>query len=170
MANGASDLGPEPTVILLGELASRLADGLAGEPATDEVDTRNLLPVDLRHVAEVRHVGPVLREHAAAVRVHLGLPRHGHAGTLEAQVQAADAAEQRPDPHERIRLTITTHPAIANAAVPTPNASEGQKPITTTGRGVAMGAVTAAPLFCRTRHSLSGRRCGRGASRTTLGG
>lgn len=39
------------------------------------------------------------RKHVSAVRVGLYLPRAPHAGTLEAQIEAADAGEQGTESH-----------------------------------------------------------------------
>jgi hypothetical protein len=70
------------------------AEWLAGVAATDEVNGFNLTPIDRRDVAEVRHIGPVLREHPAGVGVDLGLPADGHPGPLEPEVEPTDAGEQ----------------------------------------------------------------------------
>lgn len=86
-------------------------EGLAGVAAADEIDVQGsgdpvavvasiVLPVDLRDVAEVRDRRPMLGEDAAGVRVDLGLPHDGHPGALEAEVQAADAGEERADVHD----------------------------------------------------------------------
>jgi len=69
---------------------------LAGEPAADEIDRSESLKAilrDLRYVAQVRHVGPMLRQDPARVGVDLRLSDDGHAGALEAEVQAPDPAE-----------------------------------------------------------------------------
>ena len=82
--------------------ADALADGgyvLAGEPADEDVHGFDLTPVDGRDVAEVRWVGPVVREDAGDGLVEFGEPRGlGVENVLDGEVEAAVAAEQRPDP------------------------------------------------------------------------
>jgi hypothetical protein len=70
------------------------AEWLAGVAATDDVDGFNFAPINSGDVAEVRDIGPVLREHSAGVGVDFGLPGDSHAGTFEAEVEATDAREQ----------------------------------------------------------------------------
>jgi hypothetical protein len=60
-------------------------------------------------VVEAGHVGPVLREDVAAVGIALDLPRdRAEAGALEAELQAADAAEEGADPHGEPSSARTT--------------------------------------------------------------
>jgi hypothetical protein len=53
---------------------ARVRQVLTRESARDDVDTRDAGPVDLRYVAEVRHVRPVVREDLRRGRVELGAP------------------------------------------------------------------------------------------------
>lgn len=81
-----------------GSLADR-GDVLAGEPAANHVDRRDLPPVDLRDVAKVGDSGPVMREHAGRGGVELGEPGRASAeDVLDGEVEAAVAGEQRSDP------------------------------------------------------------------------
>ena len=48
-----------------------MAERLAREPGADDVDGFDLVPVDLRQVAQVRHAGPVVGEQLVAVLVDL---------------------------------------------------------------------------------------------------
>lgn len=52
---------------------------------------------ELAHVAQVRHVRPVLLENGARIRVDFGLPDDAHACAFKAQVEAADAGEETAD-------------------------------------------------------------------------
>jgi len=77
------------------------ADPLSGvrnvdtrEPSTDQIDRRQRGRADLAHVAIPGDGRPVFREHGAAERIDLHLPRAAEAGALEAQVKPADAGEQ----------------------------------------------------------------------------
>jgi hypothetical protein len=72
-------------------------EGLAGVPAADEVGSFNGAPIDLRDIAEVGDVGPVLVQDTAGVAVDLGLPDDPHSGPLESEVEPADAGEQGAD-------------------------------------------------------------------------
>jgi hypothetical protein len=82
-AKASRELGPQPSMVQLGELAAGDTDGLAWESAANKVGSLNGAPVDLGHVAQVGHIGPVLRENPATVRIDLGLPHDPHSGPLE---------------------------------------------------------------------------------------
>jgi len=72
---------------------------LAWEPSDEDVNGRDLTPVDGGDVAEVRRIGPVPREDASDGLVEFGEPHGlGVEDVLDAEVEAAVAAEQRPDP------------------------------------------------------------------------
>jgi hypothetical protein len=45
------------------------------------------------HIIKARHVGPVLGQHQAAPGIDLTERHRGHAGTLQAQREAADSAK-----------------------------------------------------------------------------
>jgi len=98
-ANASEELGPEPSFVVLSSASSGDTDGLAGEPAANEVDTLHVLPLDLCHVTQVRYVGPMLRQDFAAERVDLRLPHGLHTGALQPELEATDTGEQRPDLH-----------------------------------------------------------------------
>ena len=95
-ANEPCELGPEPSLIGLGAALSCDADRLAGESSTHHLHLRRVH--QRPHVLEPLRVRPVLREHRAAPRVYLALPRHGaEAGALQAELEASDAREERAD-------------------------------------------------------------------------
>lgn len=74
LSDDAGELGPEPSGVGGPEPVSGVADGLAGEPSADQIHSICFTP-DLAHVHVAPGPGPVLREHGAAVRVPLRLPR-----------------------------------------------------------------------------------------------
>lgn len=82
-------------MIVLREALPGEADGLAGEASRDDVDGFELARVEGRDVAIAFYLRPMLREHALAPLVVLHLPAHPHARLLEAEVDAADAGEER---------------------------------------------------------------------------
>jgi hypothetical protein len=95
-----------PGVVFASSDASE-AERLAGVAAADEIGSLNGAPVNGRDVAEVGDVRPVLGEHAAGVRVDLGLPDNVHAGPLEAEVESADAGEEGADVHAAAFMSAT---------------------------------------------------------------
>jgi hypothetical protein len=109
MANGASKLGPQPPLVILSTSFPGEADGLAGEPSTDDVDGFELTRVHLLDVPVARNVRPVLRQHPLAVGVMLYLPSDFHAGTLQTEVEATDAGEQRAD--RQLHATLLDDPS-----------------------------------------------------------
>ena len=82
--------------------AGALADGghvLAGEAADEDVHGVHVVPVDGGDVAEVRHAGPMAREDTGDGFVEFGEPHGvGVEDVFDGKVEAAVAAEQRPDP------------------------------------------------------------------------
>jgi hypothetical protein len=67
---------------------------LAGEPATEHVDGRNVAPVDGGDVTQVGGVGPVVGVDAGDVVVVLGEPdRLGAEGAFDGEVEPAVARE-----------------------------------------------------------------------------
>ena len=93
-AKGSGEVRPEVASVVGSLSRAGEAKGLAGIATTDEVGSFNGVPIDRGHVAEVRHVRPVFRKHASAVRLDLGLPRASHAGALQSKVDTSDPAEQ----------------------------------------------------------------------------
>nr|WP_245581163.1 hypothetical protein [Propionicicella superfundia] len=72
---------------------------MARESADEDVHGLDLTPVDGRDVAKIRSFGPVVREDAGDGRVEFGEPHgRGVEYVLDGEVEAAVAAEQRPDP------------------------------------------------------------------------
>jgi hypothetical protein len=71
------------------------ADVLAWEPAADEINGSKACLAGGANVIESLGVGPVLGEDGAAVWIGLDLPDGSSAkGSLEAKIEAADAAEE----------------------------------------------------------------------------
>lgn len=85
--------------------AGHLPDGghvLTGEPATEDVHRWHGVPVDGGDVAEVRGIGPVVREDARDGFVDLGEPdRSSVEDFLDGEIESAVAGEQRPDTQRR---------------------------------------------------------------------
>jgi len=83
---------------------------LAGEPADENVHGLELVPVDGRDVAEVRDAGPVVRADAGDGFVEFGEPHGlGIEDGLDGEVEAAVAAEQRPDLESRRLVFLVVH-------------------------------------------------------------
>ena len=93
--NNPCHLRPEPPIIVHATPSTSHAQRLTGEPAADEVNSGKLCCSDISHILVSGHVGPVLREHPPAILVNLDLPHRSHPGALKAEVEAADAGEQR---------------------------------------------------------------------------
>jgi hypothetical protein len=91
-ANDVGVVGPHPGCVVAS--AGGLALTGAGEPAGENVDSRDGVGVDLTHVGHARHVRPVSGEDATAELVDLALPAAGHACSLEAEVPSADSREE----------------------------------------------------------------------------
>jgi len=88
------------TLIVLPFPLSCMAEWLARVSGGDRVDRLDLGPVDARHVAEVRDLGVMRRQHLAGRWLNLRVP--GEAPAVEGEhchVQAAVSSEHRPDPH-----------------------------------------------------------------------
>jgi hypothetical protein len=73
--------------------ASGVAVTLTGVSSADDINNRPLLRVERLDVVMPRHVGPVLCQHLAAIRVDLDLPAALHARSLKAKVHAAYPSE-----------------------------------------------------------------------------
>jgi hypothetical protein len=82
MAKASGNLGPEPPFVGLSTSSTGSGNGLAGEPAADEVDVEGsgdpiavvesiVLPVDLGDVAQVGDVRPVFLQDFGRVGVSL---------------------------------------------------------------------------------------------------
>lgn len=115
LANDPGELGPEPTGVVLSASFPGEADGLAGEPAADEVDGLEALVaattcghaqhsvrsvgVDSADVFVSTNSGPMFGEDSLAVRVDLDLPDDFEPGAFEAKVESADPTEERSDSH-----------------------------------------------------------------------
>jgi hypothetical protein len=72
---------------------------LAGEAAADDVDRLEVDRPDLADVFEAPRLGEAPGEDRPAVGVDLDLPSDPHPGSFEAEVEAADTREERPDIH-----------------------------------------------------------------------
>lgn len=77
--------------------ASGVADVLAWEPAGNQVNPGKVCCSDMTHVLQPRYGRPVLRQHSPAVRVDLDLPSAPPAGTLQSEVDPANAGEETPE-------------------------------------------------------------------------
>jgi hypothetical protein len=92
----AAHFRPEPTRIASASAlpSGRPREGLAGEPAAEDVDGLEVVGACGADVVMSVYVRPVLREHRPCPWVNLDLPADGVAGALEAQIEAADAGEE----------------------------------------------------------------------------
>jgi hypothetical protein len=94
--NNSEGFAPHPSLIVRAFLLAGVADRLARHSRADQVN----LPIsrishrERPHVAPAGDAWPVLRQHAAGIGVNLDLPPALHAGTLQAQVEAADPGEE----------------------------------------------------------------------------
>ncbi len=73
---------------------------LAREPAGDEVDGFEVVGADGSDVAVAADVRPVVLQNSSCELVDLNLPPHFHPRPLEAEVDAADAGEERSEGHD----------------------------------------------------------------------
>jgi len=101
VANDVVECWPEPPAIRLREFLPGVGDGLAGESTANKVRGWPVSPPfgAGSDVVMAWHLRPVLLKDAAAPGVDLYLAGDGHAGALEAEVEAADAGEQGEDVH-----------------------------------------------------------------------
>jgi hypothetical protein len=96
-----SEFAPETRArIVEPEALARRAVPLAGEASDDEVDGIEVVSSNGADVVMQLCSRPVLAENAPREFVDLDLPDGGaEAGALDAEVQASDAREERPDGH-----------------------------------------------------------------------
>lgn len=93
--NNSEGFSPHPSLIVNAFLFSCMTYRLARDARTDQIDAplvcwpRRERP----HVAPPCNVRPMLGEHAAGVIVDLNLPPALHAGTLKAEIEAANPSE-----------------------------------------------------------------------------
>jgi hypothetical protein len=73
------------------------ADVLTGESAGKYIDRFNVGSAQFSHVVVARDVGPVALEDATSVSAGFTVPEHSHAGSLEAELPAADPGEEATD-------------------------------------------------------------------------
>lgn len=95
--NNAAHFRPEVAVVFLRSLLSGDGEGLAGEAATDEIDSSKptqSVCVNGVNVIEAGDIGPVLAEDCAAVFVTFAESNGAHPGSLEPERKSADAAEE----------------------------------------------------------------------------
>jgi hypothetical protein len=97
----SDDLGhgrPQPPIVLLRALKTCLADRLTRESPCDNIDGRSNSaspPLDSgSDIVMPRHLRPVFGQHPPAELVDFHLADDGHARALQAQLEAADPAEE----------------------------------------------------------------------------
>jgi len=94
--NNSQGFSPHPSLIARTFLLACVADRLAWNAGTDQVNvpvgriTNRKRP----HIAPPSDVGPVLRQNAGGIAVDLDLPPALHAGPLKAKIKAANAGEE----------------------------------------------------------------------------
>jgi hypothetical protein len=103
-------LFPEPASRAVEPFAlSGARDVLTGEASAKDVHRGKVSPPDLPNIVIPPHVRPVHREHRTTERIALDLPRDGtEPGHLEAELQPADAGEERTDHHRQSHFTRET--------------------------------------------------------------
>jgi hypothetical protein len=104
-ANGVGEVGPEVSGVAISISESCDTEWLAGVSPCDDVDIRYVLPVDLRNVAEIRDVGPVLAQYTCGIRFVLALPSNLEPSPLKAEIEASNPREQAADCHRHTGLT-----------------------------------------------------------------
>lgn len=97
IANDAGELRPEPSVVLPRLPLPRRGDGLAREPAGDEVHRSELRAPETTDIPEPRHVRPMSSKNCLTVRVDLDLPSAPPSGPLKPEINPADAGEEAPE-------------------------------------------------------------------------
>jgi hypothetical protein len=108
-ANEPRKVRPEPARVVLASLLAGVADGLAGEASSDDIDTRELATGERGDVGVSLDVGPMFREDLVALRVILDLPGDAHSCELKPSIEAADSGEERANTqHRATRLSATT--------------------------------------------------------------
>jgi hypothetical protein len=96
LANEPSKLKPQTGALTSQSGAeSSLGDVLTGEASTEDVNGRDLRRRDGADVSVLGDVRPVLREDFDRVFVTFHLPADAHSCALQAQLEAANAAEER---------------------------------------------------------------------------
>jgi hypothetical protein len=94
-ANEPRKVRPEPARVVLASLPAGVADGLAGEASSDDIDGGELATAERGDVGVSLDLGPVFREDLAALGVVLDLPGDTHPGELKPSIEAADSREER---------------------------------------------------------------------------
>lgn len=93
--NNSETLAPHPSLIGLALPLACLAYGLAWNTGTDNIDRPVKFVIRWKRLCfpPSSHRRPVTLKHASRVVVTLNLPLADHAGSLEPEVEAADAGE-----------------------------------------------------------------------------
>jgi hypothetical protein len=73
----AREFGPQPPRIARAAPGAGEANGLAGEPAHNDIWPGCAGGINFPHVCETRHAGPVPSEHRPAKRIGVTLPSDG---------------------------------------------------------------------------------------------
>src|SRR6266540_471170 len=115
LANGTGELRPEPPLIVLRMPKPGRTDGLARESSGHNVNGLDSAPVDGGDIAIDGEAGPVAGKDVAAVGVDLAEPASDHAGTLQTEVDAANAREEAADAEGQV-----TRPIPCPSAPPLP--------------------------------------------------
>lgn len=99
-AEGDEVEGGEPTTTTYGGLSSPSA--ISGKDRSHMLSWYlfTVAHVNILNILPLGNVGPVVAQHLLALRVPLALGDSRHPGALEAEVETADAAEQRDYSHE----------------------------------------------------------------------
>jgi len=88
------ELWPEPSTIFRTLPFSRTRNGLAREPAADEVDGFEVVCPAVSDISKSGNAGPVFFKDLRAVVIYLHLPGASHSRALQPQVDPADARKE----------------------------------------------------------------------------
>lgn len=114
--NDVAHSRPEPSGVASSPPPAGETDGLARESATDEIDGSKVPWINRGDVIVKPRIGPMLAQDATAKGIRFALPSNRHPGPLQAEIQAADAGEQRPDPQRRETRHDATPSRLARAS------------------------------------------------------
>src|SRR3990167_762244 len=157
-SNKACKLKPEPAPISSQARAlSCHADVLAGESSTENVNPREVCPLEFSNVVIARHLRPVAGQHPPRVFIDLTIEQDAEARSFEPQIKSTHPREQAPNGW----LVGNLHDALLTGGHP-PHQEQPRVPKTISSVTSSVG-----PSGQRCRHS--GRPMPRGRSRSPSG-
>lgn len=97
IANGPSEVRPEPARVVLGLFETGDGDGLTGEPPGENIDSGHSSKIKLADVRVGRDTGAALGEDVGAERVDLDVPGDPEPGSFKAESDPADPGKEFAD-------------------------------------------------------------------------